>query len=306
MMLHFVHLGDAYLPELQAYATYVRAAGHEAQVHRQIDTLPSDAAVLWWMCGQVSTDLALRYPAAFHIHEYASTSVPPLAWLKDRIKGVRQPLPQYRIFQNEWVRQRMGFGDAVPYEFRDMGIAPEFFEVTQGSGEAEFDFVYLGEMRRLQHFLPVFDGMDQAGKSVLLVGDLPNDLGRQLQLHPGLRVTGRVPHGDVPAQLRRARFGLNLVPDQLPYTRQTSTKLLEYCAAGLPVVSTDYAWVRVFEQRHGARLAYMPFHADAAAYAELLGPALEHQRCVVPDVRTLAWPSLLAGLKIWRQLGLHP
>ena len=105
---------------------------------------------------------------------------------------------------------------------------------------------------------------------------------------------------DVPAGV------LNLVPDQLPYTRQTSTKLLEYCAAELPVVSTDYTWVREFERQHGARFAYAPFHADAAAYAALLGPALEQQRCVVPDVRTLAWPRLLAGLKIWQQLGLNP
>ncbi len=305
MLIHFVHLGTAYLPELQAYAAFVRAAGHEAQIHRQIDTVPRDAAVLWWMCGQLSSDLAKRYPAAFHIHEYASTSVPPLAWLKDRIKRVRQPRPQYRIFQNEWVRRRMGFADAVPYEFRDMGIAPEFFEVMPGSGEAEFDFVYLGEMRRLQHFLPVFEGIAQAGKSVLLVGDLPEDLGRQLKLHAKLSVTGRVPHSDVPAQLGRARYGLNLVPDQLPYTRQTSTKLLEYCAAGLPVVSTDYAWVREFEQRHGARFAYIPFDTEAASYAELLGPARDQQRCIVPDMRTLAWPRLLAGLNVWHQLGLQ-
>ncbi len=306
MRFHFVHLGDAYLPELQAYAAYVRAAGHEAQVHRQIDTLPSDAAVLWWMCGQVSGELAGRYPAAFHIHEYASTSVPPLAWLKDRVKRVRQPRPQYRIFQNEWVRQRMGFDDAVPCEFRDMGIAPEFFDVQQATVEPEFDFVYLGEMRRLQHFLPVFEGIAQAGKSVLLVGELPEDLGRRLKPHAGLKVTGRVPHSDVPAQLRRARIGLNLVPNQLPYTRQTSTKLLEYCAAGLPVVSTDYVWVRAFERQHGARFAYLPFHAHAASCAARVGSTLEQQSCVVPDVSMLAWPRLLAGLKVWREIGLHP
>ncbi len=305
MLIHFVHLGDAYLPELQAYAEHVRAAGHEARLHSQTDTLPNDAAVLWWMCGQVSRHMASRYPAAFHIHEYASTSVPPLAWLKDRVKRMRQPLPQFRIFQNEWVRQRMGFTDAVPCEFRDMGIAPEFFDGPQATLRAEFDFVYLGEMRRLQHFLPVFDGIAQAGKSVLLVGDLPDELGRQLRRHTRLSVTGRVPHSDVPKHLRRARHGLNLVPDQLPYTHQTSTKLLEYCAAGLSVVSTDYAWVREFEQQHGARFAYVPFLADAANYGVLLGTALDEQHWVVPDVRALGWPRLLAGLQIWRRIGLH-
>jgi glycosyltransferase involved in cell wall biosynthesis len=231
--------------------------------------------------------------------------VPPLAWLKDRVKRARQPLPQYRIFQNEWVRARMGFADAVPSEFRDMGVTPEFLAAPPVPSAPEFDFVYLGEMRRLQHFLPVFDALEEAQRSVLLVGELPEELGRHLKKHSKLSVSGRVPHADVPSQLRRARYGLNLVPDQLPYTRQTSTKLLEYCAVGLPVVSTDYAWVRAFEQQHGARFSYIPSHADAGAFRAFFGSALEQQKCVVPDVQALAWPRLLAGLQIWRQLGMQ-
>ena len=186
-----------------------------------------------------------------------------------------------------------------------MGITPEFLATPPVPIEPEFDFVYLGEMRRLQHFLPVFDALEIAQRSVLLIGELPEELGLHLKKHAKLNVTGRVPHADVPTQLRRARYGLNLVPDQLPYTRQTSTKLLEYCAVGLPVVSTDYAWVREFEQQHGARFSYLPFHADAAAFRAFFGPTLDQQKCEVPDVCTLAWPRLLAELQIWRQLGLR-
>ncbi len=43
------------------------------------------------------------------------------AWLKDRVKRWRQAPPQYRLYQNEWVRQRMGFGDTVPSELRKIG-----------------------------------------------------------------------------------------------------------------------------------------------------------------------------------------
>ena len=304
MLIDFVHLGDAYLPELQAYAAFVQTAGHEARVHRKIETLPADAQVIWWMCGQVGSDLAARFPAAFQVHEYASASVPPLAWLKDRVKRTRQARPQYRIFQNDWVRRRMGFADQVPWEFRDMGLAPELLADSGKRAEPEFDFVYLGEMSRLRHFLPVFRAMAQSGARVLLVGEVPQALAPQLTGHAGLVCAGRVPHGDVPAQLRRARFGLNLVPDQLPYTQQTSTKLLEYCAAGLPVVSTDYPWVREFERRHGARFAYLPFRASVARYRSLLGDELRRQRLESPDLRELAWPRLLAGLKVWRQIGL--
>jgi glycosyltransferase involved in cell wall biosynthesis len=304
MLIHFVHTGDAYLPELQAYQVFIEAAGHQAQVHRHMDTLPDDAAVLWWMCGRVSVELAQRFPKAFHIHEYASASVPPLARLKDQVKRWRQAVPQYRIFQNAWVQQRMGFTDTVPCEFRDMGISGDFFAAPAGTGKAEFDFVYLGEMQRLQHFLPVFEGLAQAGRQVLLIGQIPQQLALQLQPYSNIACTGRVPHGQVPALLRRARFGLNLVPNQLPYTRQTSTKLLEYCAAGLPVVSTDYAWVRDFERQHSARFAYLPFHATAQGYRALVGAELEERQLLVPDVRALAWPSLLGGLQIWRQLGV--
>jgi hypothetical protein len=87
---------------------------------------------------------------------------------------------------------------------------------------------------------------------------------------------------------------------------QTSTKLLEYCAAGLPVLSTDYAWVRQFEQLHAARFAYLPGHASAAAYRRLLGLAIERQALVVPDLSALAWPRLLAQLQIWHQIGMLP
>jgi hypothetical protein len=63
--------------------------------------------------------------------------------------------------------------------------------------------------------------------------------------------------------------------------------------------------VREFEQQHGARFAYIPCQANVATYHHLLGPALEQQSLSVPDLRSLAWPQLLAGLGIWRQLGIR-
>jgi glycosyltransferase involved in cell wall biosynthesis len=304
MLIQFIHQGDAYLPELQAYAAFIEAAGHQFQLHRQVDSVPGDAAVLWWLCGQVRPEQVRSHPQAFHIHEYASASVPPMAWLKDRLKRSRQAKPQYRIFQNNWVKARMGFRDTVPCEFRDMGISPAFFELARPSATPEFDFVYLGEMRRLRHFLPVFEALARAGLSVLLVGQLPDDLLQLFPAHDKLTVTGRIPHEQVPAMLRRARWGLNLVPDQLPYTRQTSTKLLEYSAAGLPVVSTDYAWVRDFERQHSARLSYIPFRADVATYRAHFEQTVQGAPLLVPDLRALAWPVLLAGMAIWRRLGV--
>lgn len=302
MLIDFVHTGDAYLPELPAYEAFLRQAGHGARIHRTANTIPADARVLWWLCGRVDPALAQRHATAIHVHEYASASVPPWAWLKDRIKRWRQPRPDYRIFQNDWVRQRMGFADATPWALRDMGIAPVFWEPSASPTAPKHDFVYLGEMRRLRHFLPLFEALAQIGKSVLLIGELPDDLVPLLLRQGHVQLTGRVPQEAVPALLRRARHGLNLVPDRLPYTRQTSTKLLEYCAAGLPVVSTEYAWVRDFERTHEARFAYVPAHAPVDVYATLLGPALATMPLRVPDVRHLVWPELLRELEVWSWL----
>ncbi|MFT3814114.1 MAG: glycosyltransferase [Acidovorax sp.] len=286
MLVHFIHPGSAYLPELAAYSEFLATLGHGAQVHAGPASVPADAAIVWWMCGRVPHDAARRFARAFQIHEYASASVPPWAWMKDRAKRALQPMPQYRIFQNAWVQARLGFADGVPHEFRDMGVAQSFFSAP--SAVPEFDGVYLGDMQRLRRFVPLLASLKQAGQHTLLIGEPPADLRATLQ--PLAHITGRVPHGQVPALLRRARYGLNLVPDQLPYSQQTSTKLLEYCAAGLPVVSTGYAWVRAFEARHGARFAYLP--------------ALDVAACQVPDVSALAWPRVLERLALWRRLGL--
>lgn len=306
MLIHYVHGGDAYLPELAAYVAYLESLGHQAQIHRDGASVPGDAAVVWWLCGRVPRGAARRFPHAFQVHEYASASVPPWAWLKDRAKRASQPRPQYRLFQNAWVRARLGFADGVPCEFRDMGIAPAFFAAQDTPAAPEFDAVYLGDMRRLRHFIPLLQGLEQAGLRTLLIGEPPPDLRATFAPLRHTTPTGRVPHDAVPGLLRRARFGLNLVPNQAPYHQQTSTKLLEYCAVGLPVVSTDYPWVRAFAQEHGARFAFLPRQANAAQYARFFATQHDPAACTVPDLRALAWPRVLERLALWHTLGLCP
>jgi general secretion pathway protein D len=120
--VHFVRNGPSYLPEIDAYVDFITSHGHQALVHDTGTTVPLNAQVVWWMCGRVPSAEARRLKSAFHIHEYASASAPPYAWLKDFVKHWTQPKPDYRIFQNGWVRERMGFDDGVPYALRDMGV----------------------------------------------------------------------------------------------------------------------------------------------------------------------------------------
>ena len=187
-----------------------------------------------------------------------------------------------------------------------MGVSSTFLTQPQPEDAAEFDMVYLGDMVRLQHFLPVFEGLEQAGMRTLLIGSMPASLQRQFQAFKHITVTGKVPHHKVPAQLRRARCALNLVPDQIPYSEQTSTKLLEYCAIGLPVISTDYRWVRNFAASNPAAIAYLPARASASAYADFFRETRDMASAPSPDMGGWAWPHTLARLNIWKAAGLAP
>jgi glycosyltransferase involved in cell wall biosynthesis len=166
----------------------------------------------------------------------------------------------------------------------------------------EFDLVFLGEMSRLLPFVPVLQSIHDAGRTLLLIGEVPDAL--RAQLPANVTCTGRVPHAEVPHQLRRARFGLNLVGNFEPYNQQTSTKLLEYCAVGLPVVSNDYAWVRYFAAHYQG--SFHVLRDDPSSWQHSFGDALEAYPYVVPDVRELAWPQLLRQLAIWAHLHIMP
>jgi len=298
MLIHFIRNGPSYLPEIDAYCAYIQSRGHQSMVHDNSFSVPNSASVVWWMCGRVPLREAHRLRGAFQIHEYASASIPPYARLKDQVKYWTQPRPDYRIYQNGWVRERMGFADGVPHALRDMGVAQHFFDTPSYTAVVEFDLVYLGEMSRLMSFISVLHAINTAGRSLLLVGDVPADFHGLLP--STVHCTGRVNHLDVPHQLRRARFGLNLVPNALPYQQQTSTKVLEYCAAGLRVVSNAYPWVRYFMAQHNANFYLL--NDDAQSLATSFGEGLEAYPYEVPDMLKLTWPQVLDTLPLWRTI----
>lgn len=300
--VHFVHGGDAYLPELQAYREHLQQLGHTVQVHHQAARVPRQADVVWWLCGRVDRSEAHRLQHARQVHEYASASVGRWPGLKDRLKRWLHPRPDYRVFQNAWVRQRMGFADAVPCCLRDMAV-PAHFVQAQPVQAPDVDLVYLGEMRRLEAFVPTLQAISQAGLRLLLVGEVPAALQARLHGLPGLVLQGRVPQQAVPAQLLRARAGLNLMPPVLPLTEQTSTKVLEYLAVGLPVVSNPYPWIERCAAQHPGRILWLQDAGDAATWQSLARqwPGHDHARehWQGPD-----WPALLRALPVWQALEL--
>ncbi len=300
--VHFVHTGAAYMPELAAYAAHLARLGHHSVVHHDPASVPLEADIVWWLCGRVSAVHAQRLHHSVQVHEYASASVGHWPGLKDRIKRWRQPRPQHRLFLNDWVRTRLGFDDGVPSALREMGV-PSAFLHAQPQAAPEYDLVYLGEMSRLLACEGALRAIAQAGLSLLLVGDVPPPLQALVRHWPRVHCSGRVPQAEVPAQLLRARAGLNLMPLRLPLTRQTSTKVLEYLAVGLPVLSNRYAWAEEIAAQHPGRVRLLDTTHNADSWRRALQdlPARHSDRSAL---QALAWPARLASLPIWAALGL--
>lgn len=285
----FLRRGGVYLPEISAYIAYLRTFFPLIEAHDSAEgaeDFPEDTFdVVWKFMGFDRT----KSSRSFVVHEYGSLSVGRFPEAKNLIKRALNVTPDLRVFLNDNVRQGMGFRDNVAYRLRDMGVSGGFFRPTPRP-DPEFDFVYAGSLDRgrviysmLEHFKT-----RMAGAKLLVVGVVPDDLHALYGHVSNICFTGRLKYDDVPDAIIRARYGLNIMPDVYPFNIQTSTKVLEYCAAGLPVVSTDYRWIRDFERHSGGRF----FYCDRD-FRTLSLDAVGRHDFHVPDVTAYHWNRLI-------------
>jgi hypothetical protein len=132
-----------------------------------------------------------------------------------------------------------------------MGLAAQFS--AKPHTVKKYDFVYVGEVskkRSIDRFLKAFEAYPQ--HTLCLVGQTDKAIFERYKNFSNITFKGKVPYKDVANILPKATYGLNLIPIKYPYTVQTSTKLLEYLAMGLKVITTDYPWVKTFERTHQA------------------------------------------------------
>jgi glycosyltransferase involved in cell wall biosynthesis len=117
-------------------------------------------------------------------------------------------------------------------EVVDCGVDLQLFPV-QPAPDGPPAFVAVGSLTERKNPLRLAHAFERLGEGTLtFVGDGP--LRPHLQNRPGITVTGRVPHDEVPARLAAARVvcGVSLVE---PFGQA----ILEGMAAGRPVVATS-------------------------------------------------------------------
>lgn len=293
----FVRRPGVYLPEIPAYCTYLRdhLPGVEAVDSATLGHAPDPTGfeVVWQFMGLDRTRLPDRVEL---VHEYGSLSTGRLPHVKDRLKRRLNVRPARRVFLNEAVRAGFGFTDTVPWRLRDMGVDDAFFAAPR---QPEHDFVYAGMLQR-PGVLPYLKQLveDHPRFSFLLIGEAPAGLRQQLGKRGNVHWTGRVSYADMPALLGSARFALNLMPDRHPFNVQTATKVLEYCAVGLPVLSTRYAWVEDFAAARGARFGWLPPPGKPAAL-----DALVRGEFSTPAVDDLRWTEVIRRAGVFEFMG---
>jgi glycosyltransferase involved in cell wall biosynthesis len=179
---------------------------------------------------------------------------------KNKSKSFFNTQPDFRLFLNEYVRKAFSFYDNIPYGYRDMGIPAEWLQPEMNHPEKEYDFIYTGDcspFRELERLLNCFSTGALQQHSLLIVGKDYEPLQEVYRQHSNIMFTGPVPYNDIPTWLRKARYGINFIADKEPINRQTSTKLLDYAACGLPVITTRYQWMEQFHQRQGGNYFYL-------------------------------------------------
>ncbi|KUO58028.1 MAG: hypothetical protein APF84_18565 [Gracilibacter sp. BRH_c7a] len=188
-------------------------------------------------------------------------SVGPFAKIKNSLKANVNPRPDLRIFLNENVKSGFDFNDCIDYCLRDMGIDERFLQIK--NPKKEYDFVYVGSIcrgREIDKFLKKFT--ERKNGKLCLVGNVEDDIYKAYKNNKDIIFTGKISYSDVPQIASKAIYGINFIPDKYPFNIQTSTKLLEYLALKLKVVTTSYKWIKQFEENYNCSFYKLNHHSE--------------------------------------------
>lgn len=255
MKIAFVHNQKAFLPEVEAYHRFFASYGIDCTEIRPEALKQTAADVEWFFMG---SDFSTLREGRFRIHEYVSASVPPYRKFKDLVKSFFNTQPDYRLFQNAFVKDCFHFRDQIPFGFRDMGISADWLQ-PPAKLQKTIDFIYVGKLHNREMIRCLLDHFSNVlkDKTLLLVSRDYQDWATAYRNFEHIRFIGPVPQETVRAYLHSSRYALNLIPDLPPYNQQTPTKLLEYLACRIPVISTRNAWMNSFQQQSGGRYFYL-------------------------------------------------
>lgn len=288
MRVGFIRQSTAFLPEVDAYVKALEADGIQTVVTSPefaID-LAREVDLVYRFGGLLRPIKGSRTP---EIHEYASASTGRFPRTRNLLKSQLAADPVGRVFLNTFVNRQFHFRHETPFIYRDMGVPEEFFGCARNA-DAEFDLVYVGAIHGRKGLVTKLLRLEQLGLSLLVAGrSTPHDT-ETLCRAKRITYVGVVGQDEVPKLFTQAQAGLNYVPDAYPYRHQTSTKVLEYLVAGLPIVSSATPWL----DNHCSRHAYTYLNLDDLNSTRALASFINKHRAVT-NRDDFLWSSVLAN-----------
>lgn len=239
---------NSFLPEAEAYYEYFNRIDFiEPHVVSEGDYRPSqfDAVILFH-----GLHPFWKQYSRLVIGEYHSLSTGRFSRAKDVAKRLLNVKSDIKIFLSQDIRRKMYFRDGDKCLYRPMGYFSEWAsKIKEASSTKKYDAVYCGSLRGGVEESLLF--LADLGLKIVVVG------GRLATSHRNIDVIGKVPHKEIYSILASAKYGINYTPDRHPWNIQDSTKVIEYCALGLGVITNRYSWVCEFEKSRGAKFLYM-------------------------------------------------
>ncbi|MFM9908834.1 MAG: hypothetical protein ACKVOW_05785 [Chitinophagaceae bacterium] len=255
MTIAFIHNNKAFLPGLYGYRQFFNKYGIQCEVVTPDELGTVHRQVEWYFLG---SDISKPKEGIYKIHEYPSASLPPFRKWKDWMKSFINTQPDYRVFQNEFVRNSLNFHDSVPFGYRELGIPEEWLSGAP-SLVKEYDFIYIGDVSASRKIKDIFNlfTTELRDHSLLILSHRYEELKQQYIQSNNIIFKGPVQKDQVREFLLKSKFAINYIPDSVPFNKQTSTKLLEYITCKVPVISTRYRWMDDFEKQQGGGYFYL-------------------------------------------------
>lgn len=245
MKLGIVKSDKAFLPESKAYQKYLsKIAGVEVKLYSSYEEACQEAEIVIIYFGFIP--FWKKNKNVYTIAEYHSLSTGNYSRLKDIIKRIFNIRGDYYIFLNDKVRKGLYFSSSIPHIFRNMGYDIDLVKKFKNL-EKKYDFVYAGSLSR-EGVINKIVYIASLGFKVVVVGN--SEFEKEILLsknNKNITCMGKLPLEDSYHIISSAIYGLNYTPNIYPFNIQDSTKIIEYIALGLKIVSNKYEWVNNFE-----------------------------------------------------------
>jgi hypothetical protein len=245
-------------------------------------------AICWHMMGLYPR----RMPCSLTVHDYRSLSVGRGRRVKDLVKRLVNARPDIRIFQNDAIRRALGFRMDASSRFLPMGVPARFVASRTLVEPPAADFVYIGSMlaeRRCERMIDSFIKRFGEARQFDLYGPPNPELEARYLGRHNIRFRGLIAQAELPRVLKSARVGVNFFPDHYPHVLQTPTKLMEYGALGMRILSNEHPQSRITAQQYGLSCRWGSIEdlfadvPDTLDWADNMGV----------DPAAMAWPAVI-------------